>query len=207
MRPEQIYELGTALEERVRAQVDTTARFEILIRSHRRRRALTLAVVAVAVLAIVVGLLNFLGSREPPVATTPTTVAPRGQASLPVEVFLVLRGDYRVEVNTGACEGSGPLTGIGEGSLVHVHDQTVYESADDSPTIALPTGIEITRSDEGASFLLGGDESGACVFFLEDLGYDIEAYEDINLFPQADPDVPGGWRRSGQRVIYSLGES
>jgi hypothetical protein len=127
--------------------------------------------------------------------------------SLPVEVFMVLSDAYTVDEATGACEGSGPLAGIGEGSLVHIHDETVFETADEAPTIALPAGEEITGEDARSTYLLSRDDSAACVFSLPDLGFDIADYENISLFPEEDPDVSTGSAVSGQRMIFTFGDS
>jgi len=120
---------------------------------------------------------------------------------------MILEGAYTVDEATGTCEGSGPLAGIGEGSAVHVFDQSVFDSADDAPTITLPAGLEITEEDPRSSFLLSRDESAACMFVLPDLGYEISDYENITLFPESDPNVSSGMSLSGQRVVFSFSDS
>lgn len=209
MRPEEIQRRGASLAERVRTHVDTRERLEIMLRVQRRRRVAALAVAAAMVLAVVVGVFMLATVEEPPVITVPPTTVPStvGELrSLPVEVFMVLSA-YTVDEATGRCEGSGPLAGIGEGSLVHIHDQSVYDSADDAPMIALPAGEEVTAEDSRSSFLLSRDDSAACVFSLPDLGYDIADYENISLFPEADPDVSTGSAVRGQRVVFTFGDS
>ena len=210
MRPEEIRDRGTALAERVRDHVNSNERLEMMLRTHRHRRVATLALATAMVLAVVVAAFVLTRQAEPPVITVPPTTPPStvGElAALPVEVFMVLEGAYTVDEATEACEGSGPLTGIEEGSSVHVHDESVFESADDAPTITLPAGIEITEADPRSSFLLSPDEVALCVFVLPDLGYDIDDYEHISLFPASDPNVSSGMSLSGQRVIFGFGDS
>jgi hypothetical protein len=55
--------------------------------------------------------------------------------------------------------------------------------------------------------LLSGDEVAVCVFVLPDLGYERADYENISLFPASDPNVSSGMLLSGQRVIFSFGDS
>ena len=211
MRSEEIQSRGAALAERVRTHVDTQERLEIMLRVRRRRWVATLTVATAMVLAVVVGV--FMLARveeEPPVITVPPTTVPStvGELrSLPVEVFMVLGDAYTVDEATGACEGAGPLTDIGEGSLVHIFDESVYDSADEAPTIALPAGVEVTEEDPRSSFLLSRDDPAACVFALPDLGYDIADYEIISLFPEADPDVSTSSAVIGQRVVVRFGDS
>lgn len=210
MRPEEIQSRGAALAERVRTHVDTQERLEIMLRVRRRRWVATLTVATAMVLAVVVGVFMLARVEEPPVITVPPTTVPStvGELqSLPVEVFMVLGDAYTVDEATGACEGSGPLTGIGEGSMVHIFDESVYDSADEAPTIALPSGVEVTDEDPRSSFLLSRDDPAACVFTLADLGYDIADYENISLFPEADPDVSTSSSVSGQRVVFRFGDS
>lgn len=210
MRPEEIQSHGAALAERVRTHVDTQERLEIMLRVHRRRRVGALIVITATMLAVVVGVSILLRMEDPPVITVPPTTVPStiGELrSLPVEVFMVLPDAYTVDEVTGVCEGSGPLAGIGEGSLVHIHDESVFASADDAPTIPLPAGEEITGEDPRSSFLLSRDDSAACVFTLPDLGHDIADYEAIWLFPESDPDVSGSMAVAGQRVIFRFGDS
>jgi hypothetical protein len=210
MRPEEIQSRGAALLERVRSHVDTQQRLDMMLRAHRRRRVAALTVATATVLALVVGVFMLARVEEPPVITVPPTTVPStvGELqSLPVEVFMVLSDAYTLAEATGACEGSGPLAGIGEGSLVHVVDESVFESADEAPTIALPAGEEMTEEDPRSSFLLPRDDSAACVFSLPDLGYDIADYDNISLFPEADPDVSMGMSVTGQRVVFRFGDS
>lgn len=209
MRPEEISSHGAALTERVRRQVDTQERLEVMLRAHRRRRFATVALAAAVMGAVLVGAFMLTRLGEPPPASVPPTTPPStvGElGSLPVEVFMVLQGAYTVDGATGACEGSGPLAGIEEGSSVHVHDESVFESADEAPTITLPAGTEITEADPRSSLLLR-DEVAVCVFVLPDLGYDISEYEHISLFPASDPNVSSNMRISGQRVTFSFGDS
>jgi predicted nucleic acid-binding Zn ribbon protein len=210
MRPEEIRSRGAALSERVRTQVDTQQRLEIMLRVRRRRRVATLTVATAGVLAVLVGVFLLARLEEPPVITVPPTTVPStvGELrSLPVEVFMVLSDAYTVDEATGVCEGSGPLAGIEAGSLVHVHDETVFASADDAPTIALAAGEEVTGEDPRASLVLSRDDPAACVFTLPDLGHDIADYENISLFPETDPDVSQGSFVSGQRVVFRFGDS
>jgi hypothetical protein len=210
MRPEELRSRGVALSERVRAHVDTQQRLEIMLRVQRRRRVAALAAAAAMVLAVAVGVFMLARVEEPPVITAPPTTVPStvGELqSLPVEVFMVLTGAYTVDEATGACEGLGPLAGIGEGSLVHVHDESVFASADEAPTIALPAGEEITGEDPRSSFLLSGDDPASCVFPLPDLGHHIADYENISLFPETDPNVSSRLAVTGQRVVFSFGDS
>jgi len=210
MRPEEIRSRGAALAERVRTQVDTSKRLEIMVRTHRRGRIVTVTAATAMVLAIVVGVFLLARVEEPPVITVPPTTVPStiGELqSLPVEVFMVLDNAYTVDGASGACEGSGPLAGIGEGSAVHIFDESLFETADDASTVTLPAGVEVTEEDPRSSFLLSGDDSAVCVFTLPDLGYDIADYENISLFPETDPNVSSGMAISGQRIIFSFGDS
>jgi hypothetical protein len=211
MRPEEIRRRGVALAERVRVQVDPSERLEIMLRTHRRGRVASMAMATAAiVLAVVVGVFLLARVEEPPVITVPPTTVPStgGELqSLPVEVFVVLDSAYNVDEATGACEGSGPLAGIGEGSAVHVFDEAVYESADDAPTITLPAGEEVTTDDPRSSFQLSRGDSAACVFTLPDLGYAVTDYDNISLFPESDPNVSSSMNVRGQRIVYTFGDS
>ena len=210
MRSEDIRERGAALAERVRDQVDSFERLEIMLRVQRRRRVARLAVATAVMVAVVLGVLMLTREEAPPVITVPPTTVPStvGELqSLPVEVFMVLRGAYTVDESTGECEGSGPLVGIGGGSAVHIVDESVSQSVDEAPSITLPTGAEITEEDSGSSFLLTGGDSAACVFPLPDLGYDIADYENISLLPETDPNVSSGMAISGLRVTFTFGDS
>jgi len=210
MRPEEIRSHGVALAERMRTQVKTSDRLEMMLQTHRRRRTWALAAATAAALIIAVGILMLSRVDQRPVITVPPTTVPSTEAAirlLPVEVFMILEGAYTVDEATGTCEGSGPLAGIGEGSAVHVFDQLVFDSADDAPTITLPAGLEITEEDPRSSFLLSRDESAACMFVLPDLGYEISDYENITLFPESDPNVSSGMSLSGQRVVFSFSDS
>lgn len=120
---------------------------------------------------------------------------------------MVVEGAYTLDELTGACEGSGPLAGIEEGSSVHVHDESMFESANEAPTITLPAGVEITEADPRSSFLLLPDEVAVCVFVMPDLGYDIADYESIRLMPASDPNVASSVSPIGQRVIFRFEES
>lgn len=210
MRPEEIQSRGAALADRVRSHVDTQVRLEFMLQVQRRRRIATLTVATAMVLAVVVGVFILARVEQPPVITVPPTTVPStvGELrSLPVDVFMVLTAAYTVDEATGACEGLGPLAGIGEGSLVHIQDESAFTSADDAPTIALPAGVEVTGEDPRSSFLLSRDDPAACVFSLPDLGYDIADYENISLFPQADPDVSSSMAVRGQRVVFRFDDS
>ena len=210
MRPEEIRSHGVALAERMRTQVKTSDRLEMMLQTRRRRRTWALAAATAAALIIAVGILMLSRVDQRPVITVPPTTVPSTEAAirlLPVEVFMILEGAYTVDEATGTCEGSGPLAGIGEGSAVHVFDQLVFDSADDAPTITLPAGLEITEEDPRSSFLLSRDESAACMFVLPDLGYEISDYENITLFPESDPNVSSGMSLSGQRVVFSFSDS
>lgn len=210
MRPEEIQRRGVALSERVRDQVDTSERLEIILREHRRHRLVAVAAAAATVLAVVVGVFLLARVEEPPVITMPSTTVPSTVGDLqplPAEVFMVLDSAYTVDETTGACEGSGPLAGIREGSSVHVFDESVYESADDAPMVTLPTGEEVAEEDPRSSFLLSRGDSAACVFVLPDLGYAVTDYENISLFPESDPNVSSSMNLRGQRIVYTFGDS
>lgn len=210
MRPEEIQRRGVALSERVRVQVDPSERLEIMLRVHRHRRFMAVAVAAAMVLAVVIGVFMLANVEEPPVITVPPTTVPSTvteRQSLPVEVFMVLDSAYTVDDATGACEGSGPLAGIGEGSAVHVFDESAYESADDAPTITLPAGEEVAEGDPMSSFLLSRGDSAACVFALPDVGNAVTDYENISLFPESDPNVSSSMNVRGQRIVYTFGDS
>lgn len=207
MRVEEMRSHGTALRERARAEVDTAQRLRMITSTHRRRRFMAMATtVAVCLAVVIVGIWTL--RAQSPVATSPTTTIPPTtlpeSRSIPVEVFVVLRGDYDVDDLTGACRGTGSLEGIEEGSVVEVNDGNLAIQ-DETPTLVLGEGEEVKRSDPRASFLLSQGEPGACVFALGDIGYDIGAFEEIALLPVADVDAPMGMHSSGQRVIYSYG--
>lgn len=210
MRPEEIQRCGVALSERVRIQVDPSERLEIMLRVHRRRRFMAVAVASAMVLAVVVGVFMLANVEEPPVITVPPTTVPStgGELqSLPVEVFMVLDSAYNVDEATGACEGSGPLSGIGEGSAVHVFDESAYDTFQEAPAITLPAGEEVAEGDLRSSFLLSRGDSAACVFALPDLGYAVADYENISLFPESDPNVSSSMNLRGQRIVYTFGDS
>ena len=206
MTPEDLRRQGAALAERVQREVDTSRRLDIMLRQHQRQRIATFATAAAAVIAIVAGAILLFSAQEQPVITqpTPTTVQPGAQA-LPVEVFMVLVGDYSVDPDGGSCQGTGPLAGIGAGSQVHVWDETTYPSPEDAPTVALPDGAEIASDDPRASFLLSSGADSGCVFELGDLGYGISEFGSISLFPATDPDVAISSRNIGQRVVVTFG--
>lgn len=209
MRPEEIRRNGAALVERVNEQVNSAERLEVMLRTHRRRRVAGLALAAAMVVALMVAAFMLTRLGEPPVITVPPTTPPStvGEvAALPVEVFMILEGAYQVDEATGTCEGSGPLAGIEEGSRVHVHDESVFDSADEAPTITLPPGTEVTEADP-RSFLLSRDEVAVCVFVLPDLGYDIADYDHVSLLPASDPNVSVGIRITGQRVTFRFNDS
>ncbi len=208
MRPEEVRSRGTALMERVRTQVDTSERLEIMLRAHRRSRLVTAIATAAAVLAVVAGILLLARVDEAPVVTlpAPSTTVPDLE-SLPVEVFVVLRNDYTVDEATGVCEGSGPLAGIGEGSLVHILDESeLVDGVEELPSITLPAGAEVGEEDAGSSFLLGPNDTAVCVFALPDLGYDVSEYENVILSPEPPPEGSLSHRVSGQRVVYTFGD-
>ena len=211
MRPEEIRRRGVALSERVRVQVDPSERLELMLRTHQRRRIVSMAMATAAmVLAVVVGVFLLARVEEPPVITVPPTTVPStgGELqSLPVEVFMVLDSAYYVDEATGACEGSGPLAGIGEGSAVHVFDESAYDTFQDAPAITLPAGEVVTEGIPTSSFLLSRGDSAACVFTLPDLGYVVTDYENISLFPESDPNVGSSMNVRGQRIVYTFGDS
>lgn len=205
MRTEDLSRHGASLAERVSRQVDTTERLDMMLRQHRRQRITAFAMAAAAVIAVVVGAVLVFTNEGAPVVTQPPTTAPTEPQALPAQVFLVLRSDYTVDEATGSCRGSGPLEGIEESSLVSVWDESIDASPEDSPAIALPSGMEITASNQLAALLRLEGGSTACLFELPDLGHDISEYDHISLFPQSDPDVPGTMTVSGQRVVFTLG--
>lgn len=204
MRPEDMRRQGTALAERVRREVNTSERFNVMLRQHRRQRVVAFAAAAVAVIALVVGAV-VLTTNEAPVVTEPSTTVPSGLQSLPVEVFVVLVGDYTVDPADGSCEGSGPLAGIEAGSLVHIWDESAYPGPADAPAITLPEGMQVASNDEGASYLLSGDQDTGCVFALPGLEHDISEYAHVSLFPESDPNVAISSRIIGQRVVVTFG--
>lgn len=208
MRPEEIRSRGAGLAERIRDQVDSQERLEMMLRAHRRGRIASFALATAIVSAVLVGIFVLARSGEPPVISVPPTTPPSTAGelgSLPVEVFIVLEA-YTAEAS-GACEGSGPLAGIGEGSRVQVLDESDAGTDGEVATITLPAGAEITEADPSSSFLLAGDGSPGCVFALPDLGYDIADYEFISLVPDTDPEVARSTALSGQRVIFRFHDS
>ena len=203
MRPEQIRGNGTALAERVRTQVDTRERLELMLNARRRGRIVAIASAGIAILALVVGAYLLARLDEPTVVTAPPTTAPApGLQSLPVEVFVVLEGDYAV-TDDGACEGSGPLAGISEGSALLVLEETGV-TTDEIARVTLPLGEEVTASDERAAFLPMAGQPAVCVFTLNDLGYDIRDYNRITLETAVTPETGSGMSISGQRVFVTL---
>jgi hypothetical protein len=206
VRPEDMQRHGAALAERVRREVNTSERLGVILRQHRRQRMLAFAVAAAAVIVLAVSAVLIFSTEEAPVVSepTPTTVS-SGLQALPVEVFMVLVGDYTVDTADGSCQGSGRLAGIGAGSLVHIWDESAYPSPEEAPTIALPEGLEVASDDPDASFLLSSGENTGCAFALPGLQHDIAEYEHISLFPESDPDVAISSRIIGQRVVVTFG--
>lgn len=206
MTHEEFRRFGTALDERVRSQVDTSERLDLLIHARRRGRIVAIAFAMIAVVAVFVA--TFLireATGDPPVITAPpTTVIPEqsGLTPLPVEVFLVLSDHYAADPATGVCTGVGPLAGIDEGAQLQMRD----ESTPAAPvSVVLSAGQEITAQDERASFLLG-DELLGCVFVVPDPGFSIAQYENVSISSDADSGVASGMSISGQRVVLSFGE-
>lgn len=206
MTHEEFRRFGTALDERVRSQVDTSERLDLLIRARRRGRIAAIAFAMIAVVAVFVA--TFLireATGDPPVITAPpTTVIPEqsGLTPLPVEVFLVLSDHYAADPATGVCTGIGPLAGIDEGAQLQMRD----ESTPAAPvSVVLSAGQEITAQDERASFLLG-DELLGCVFVVPDPGFSIAQYENVSISSDADSAVASSMSISGQRVVLSFGE-
>jgi hypothetical protein len=197
---------GAALAERVRREVNTSERLGVMLRQHRRQRMVAFAVAAAAVIVLAVSAVLIFSTEEAPVVSepTPTTVS-SGLQALPVEVFMVLVGDYTVDTADGSCEGSGRLAGIGAGSLVHIWDESAYPSPEKAPTIALPEGLEVAGDEEAASYLLSAGEDTGCVFALPGLEYDISDFEHVSLFPESDPNVVISSRIIGQRVVVTFG--
>lgn len=206
MRPEEIRSHGVGLAERVRAQVDTAERLEVMLRAHRRGRVVTLAAVTAIVALAVLGVVLLAREPNPPVVTMPPTTVPSTSPqleALPVEVFVVLYGSYSVDETSGRCEGIGRLGGIGEGAQIEVIDDSA-PLEEDTRLVTLPAGEAVSSDDPETSFLISGERTTACVFALPDLGYDIDDYADVSLVPTADPEVASGSFVSGLRVVYTF---
>ena len=206
MRPDEMLRRGVALAERVRREVDTTLRLDLMLQRRRRSRVAVIAAAAVAVGVLIVGSLWLTAAEDAPVVTEPPTTLPRTTVdlqSLPVEAYMVLLSDFTVEAGTGVCEGSGPLAGVRAGSGVEVIDTAAGET---DSVIALPAGEEVTSADERAAFLLPDGVTAACVFTLPDLGYDTDEYADVTLLPESDPDIATGATIRGRRVVFRFGD-
>lgn len=206
MRPEEFRRHGIALRDRIAREVDTADRLEMMFRTHRRGRALEWAAAAAVVIAVLLGALLLLGVEEAPIVATPPSTVPQTITelqALPVEVYLVLT-DYSVN-SDASCQGSGALTGIGNGSTVYLYDGTLAVPERGTP-ISLPVGEEVLADDSRARFLLSADDPSACVFALPDPGLRIDDYEGIGLFPESGPAAGHSQDLRGQRVIYRFGE-
>jgi hypothetical protein len=205
MTHEEFRRFGTALDERVRSQVDTSERLDLLIRARRRSRVVAIAFATVAVVAVF--LAAFLireATGDPPVITALPTTFPEesGLTPLPVEVFVVLRDHYAADPATGACAGTGPLAGFEEGAQLQMRDES---SSAAHTSVVLPGGQEITAQDERAPFLLRDGLLG-CVFVVPDPGFSIAQYENVSISSDTDSGVASGMSISGQRVVFSFGE-
>ena len=201
MRSEEIRTRGTALAERVHRQVDTRARFQLLVGQRRRGRILGYALAAAALAAVVLGVAFLLTIEDAPVASQPppTSSAPVTELRpLPVELFVVLLREYTVDEATGECSGSGILSDLLEGSNVLLVDEV---SGAELGSLPLPFGTEVVRGDDPL-FLLPSDEDAGCVFSLGDPGLD-----NFDVRFESDPDVGMSGTRSGQRVVVRLDPS
>ncbi len=206
MNHDELRRYGVALAERVRDEVDTSLRLDLVLRRHRRTRLVAFATAAAAAVIVVIAALWLAAPEEAPVVTEPPTTIPAPNAQLqplPIENYLILLSDYEVDPATGRCVGTGPIAGVEEGSKVDVIDQRTTET---TQVFSLPAGEEITADDERASFILPDRVTAACLFLLPDLGYSIEDYGDLFLFHESDPDIAGGATVRGQRVVFRLGE-
>lgn len=214
MRPDEMRRHGAALAERVRREVDTPLRLDLLLRRHRRGRRLGYAAAAVAVVVLVVGTLWTTAADSPPVVIEPPTTMPSANPdpqALPVEVYLALLDEFVVESEEPAgCTGTGVHAGIGPGIRVSVVDdrpdrtpQVVAES------VIAETGalIETARIEE-----LGLPTAGtACLFELMTTSIALDRVGSLRIDALPWP-PPGGFEagasRAGQQyVFYSKGMS
>ncbi len=197
MMPEEMRARGVVLADRVRRQVDTKQRFQLLVKARRTGRRLGYALVAATVVAVLVGVSYLLTISDAPVVTQPPppTTLDAGLQPLPVEVWVVILDSYRVDADTGACTGSGEVSGVIEGSLVFFVDGT---SGVQLSSVSLPTGIEVLHGD-GPLFLFPSGHDAGCVFELGEL--------DVNSFDvrfESDPNIGISSNSSGQRLVVRL---
>ncbi len=201
MRSDDMRNLGIALAERVRREVDTVERLERIIKLRRRGRRLVVAS-TVTLLIIIAAVMLTVSPTETPVVNDATTTIPatlEDLQSLPVQVTVVLADDYTVD-ESGVCRGSGPLAGIETGSGLVVTKPT---GAPDAATTVVPllNGREVTEASGAASVLFRRGETAVCAFTLSPLGYDIREYAEIAFFPEGDPNIASSMTISGQRVV------
>ena len=214
MRPDEMRRHGAALAERVRREVDTSVRLDLLLRRQRRSRVVGFAAAAVAVLVLVVGTLWLTGVEDSPVVDQPPTPAPSttiDQRSLPVEVYIALLDEFVVESEALAhCTGTGIHAGIGVGSEVSVID----DRPDQAPRVVAEavigdTGALIDAARVDQLGLPAGQS--ACLFEVTTIPVAVEEVGSLRIGGESWP-PPGGFEagasRAGQQfVFYSRGAS
>ena len=197
MKPEELRARGVALSGRVRRQVDTTQRFQLLVKARQTSRRLGYALVAATVVAVLVGVSFLLTISDAPVVTQPPppTTLDAGLQPLPVEVWVVILDSYTVDADTGTCTGSGEVSGVIEGSLVFFVDEA---SGVQLSSVSLPAGSAVLQGDAPLFLFPSGHEAG-CVFELGELavtGFDVRF--------ESDPNIGISSNSSGQRLVVRL---
>jgi len=197
MKPEEMRAHGVALADRVRRQVDTKQRFQLLVKARQTGRRLVYVLVAATVMAVLIGVSFLLTISDAPVVTQPTppTTLDAGLRPLPVEVWVVILDSYTVDADTGACSGSGEVSGVVEGSRVFLVDES---SGVELSSVSLPAGTEVFQGEEPL-FLLPPDHDAGCVFELGDPGV-----TNFDVRFESDPNIGISSNSSGQRLVVRL---
>jgi hypothetical protein len=210
MSHQQIQTKGRELAYRVRNKVETERRLDAVVRKRRPRIAILRTIAATSAVAILIGVTLFLAVDETPVSTQPVPITTMTTASiadlrpLPIEVFLVVVGDYKVATDSRTCTGSASLSYVREGLRV-----SLAPSGGEAPlggdgetasvevvSMVLPVGQEMLRAD-APLFLIPQDRDAGCVFTLGTIPVESSYVELV---------VPGGIgshtsTRSGQRRV------
>lgn len=182
---------GTALVERVRAQVDTR---EGLDRLRGRQRRMRLGLAVAAVLAVVVGTVILVRPAVPPAA------GPSSPTDLPVTVSLALLDEFARDGEAG-CVGLGVHGAISIGTRGTIVDS--LEGALIAPFTVTRPG-EIIDAERGAALGLPTTDE-ACLFTLATVRTDIDRLGG-SLLVEGDEWTPSstefGAVTAGQQFVY-----